>query len=405
MIRDFFLLAVNSMKKRQLRSWLTLLGIFIGIAAVVALISLGSGLRTAITGQFGDLSADVLTFQNAGTGFGPPGSTVVRKINENDLKLIESTNGVEFAIPRLIRLVKVEYNGVLGFKYLASLPKEKEKIDFVYLELKMGVKEGRLLKPGERGKVVLGGDFTSKDEFGKLIRAGSKIKLQGKDFEVAGILNKGSSIIINSAILMNEEDMKELLNIEDEIDLIAIKVASVDQVEKVSKDLTDKFRRDRNEKKGEEDFTIQTPVQSLEAINTILNIVNIVVIGIASISLLIGGIGIANTMYTSILERTKEIGTMKAVGARNSDILKIFVIESGLFGLIGGISGVVFGLFLAFSVSSAAENYFGQNILIFAISWSLVIFAISFSFLIGVLAGLVPSWQASKLKPVDALRA
>src|SRR3989344_6819396 len=104
MIRDFFLLAVNSMKKRQLRSWLTLLGIFIGIAAVVALISLGSGLRTAITGQFGDLSADVLTFQNAGTGFGPPGSTVVRKINENDLKLIESTNGVEFAIPRLIRL-------------------------------------------------------------------------------------------------------------------------------------------------------------------------------------------------------------------------------------------------------------------------------------------------------------
>jgi len=98
------------MKKRQLRSWLTLLGIFIGIAAVVSLISLGDGLRTAITGQFASLSADTLTFSNAETGYGAPGSTAIAKINAHDVKIIESTNHVKIVIPRLIRTAKIEFN-------------------------------------------------------------------------------------------------------------------------------------------------------------------------------------------------------------------------------------------------------------------------------------------------------
>ena len=166
-----------------------------------------------------------------------------------------------------------------------------------------------------------------------------------------------------------------------------------------------KFRKDRKEKVGEEDFTVQTPVQSLAAVNTILNIINLIVIGIASISLLIGGIGIANTMYTSVLERTREIGVMKAIGARNRDIMSLFVIESGLFGLIGGITGAIFGLSLSFLVSTSANSYFGQNIISIQLSWPLLLGAIGFSFFIGIFAGLVPSYQASKLKPVDALRS
>ena len=110
-------------------------------------------------------------------------------------------------------------------------------------------------------------------------------------------------------------------------------------------------------------------------------------------------------MYTSVLERTKEIGTMKAIGAKNSNIMSIFVIESGLFGLAGGITGAIFGVFLSFLVSGAANSYFGETILAFQISWPLVIGAIFFSFFIGIIAGLVPSYKASKLKPVDALRA
>jgi putative ABC transport system permease protein len=115
MIPDLFLLSTNSMKKRKLRSWLTLLGIFIGIAAVVSLISLGDGLRTAITGQFSTLSADTLTFSNAETGYGAPGSTAVKKINDHDVEIIESVNNVDIVVSRLIRGAKVEYNKQVPF--------------------------------------------------------------------------------------------------------------------------------------------------------------------------------------------------------------------------------------------------------------------------------------------------
>ena len=404
MIQDFFVLSVNSMKKRKLRSWLTLLGIFIGIAAVVSLISLGDGLRTAITGQFSSLSADTLVLQNAGTGFGPPGSTVVKKLNDHDIKLAESNSDVKIVIGRLIRVAKVEYNKVLSFHYLGSMPKDKTQLDFVVENGKLATESGRLLKPGERGKIVVGNDFSTTDEFGKKIKVGSKLNVQGKDFEVVGILKKASTFTINSVILMSEDDMKEILNLGNEYDIVVIRVNNKDLTAKVATALEDKFRRDRKEKKGEEDFSIQTPVESLAAINTILNIVNVIVIGIATVSLLIGGIGIANTMYTSVLERTKEIGTMKAIGAKNSDILTLFVIESGLFGLIGGVSGSLVGALLAYSVSSAANGAFNQNILSFNLSWPLIFSAVAFSFFIGIVAGLVPSYQASRLKPVDALR-
>ncbi|VVB78715.1 MacB-like periplasmic core domain protein [uncultured archaeon] len=404
MIKDVFNLSVNSMKKRKLRSWLTLLGIFIGIAAVVSLISLGDGLRTAITGQFGSLSVDTLTVQNAETGFGPPGSTAIKKLTDHDLKLAESVSGVKIVIPRLIRVAKIEYNKDAEFSYLGSLPEDREKLDFIYENLNTKVDDGRLLTLNDHGKVILGSNFASENMFGKKLEAGSKITIQGKSFIVAGILKPGSSALMNGVVMMFEKDMKDALDIGDEIDLIVVRVEDKDNIEKVAGDIKNKFRKDRKEKIGEEDFTVQTPVQSLAAVNTILNIINIIVVGIASISLLIGGIGIANTMYTSVLERTKEIGTMKAIGAKNRDIMSLFVIESGLFGLIGGIAGAIFGLFLSFLVSTSANTYFGENIITIGLSWPLLIGAISFSFFIGIFAGLIPSYQASKLKPVDALR-
>ena len=405
MLKDLFFLSVNGMRKRKLRSWLTLLGIFIGIAAVVSLISLGDGLRTAITGQFGALSADTLVIQNAETGFGPPGSTAVVKLNDHDIKIIESTTGVKLVVPRLIRVVKVEYNKNAKFQYIASLPPNKDQIDVVYTTLNLDPIDGRILGSKDLGKVLLGNDFYNKDLFGKQISAGSKILVQGKEFSVVGILKRGSSFTTNGVILMNQKDVDDILNIKNEYDLIAVKVANKDQIDKVAKDITDKIRRDRNEKVGEEDFTVQTPIQSLAAINTILTVVNVIVIGIALISLFIGGIGIANTMYTSVLERTKEIGTMKAIGAKNSDILSLFVLEAGLFGFIGGAVGSLFGITMSFLVSTIANQALNQRLLAFNFSWPLVLGAVGFSFVIGIIAGFVPSYQASKLKPVDALRA
>ncbi|MEK6891199.1 MAG: ABC transporter permease, partial [Nanoarchaeota archaeon] len=310
MIKDYFLLALGNLRHRGLRSWLTMLGIFIGIAAVVSLISLGSGLQEAVTGQFSTLSVDILTLQNANTGFGPPGSTVIKKLNEHDIKTVEEVNGVKLVVPRLIRVTSLEYNKVKTFEFLASIPEDSEQRDLVYNELKVDAEEGRLLESGDKGKVILGNSFTE-DRFGKEIRIGSILKINGEEFEVAGILEPAGSFTINSVVLMMEDDMKNLLNIGDEIDLIVIKVDNKDRVVEIAEDIERKIRDDRNLKEGEEDFSVQTPKQSLEGINTILSIINYIVIGIAALSLIVGGVGIMNTMYTSVLERTKEIGVMK----------------------------------------------------------------------------------------------
>jgi len=378
-----------------------MIGIIIGIAAVVSLISLGDGLRTAITGQFGSLSTDKLTVQNSGTGFGPPGSTSVRKLTSHDIDVIEKVQGVDVAIGRLIRIAKVEYKKDVGYFYITNLPEDEKEQEIVYEAGLFKMDIGKLLK-NEKGKVLIGSQVAK--SFEKDINAGDNIIIQGESFEVIGVLKTSSTFTINSAIIMLNDGMRNLLDIGDEIDLIIVQLQKNANVEEVAERIENKLRKDRDEKPGEEDFSVQTPLQAISSVNTILDIINLIVSGIAAISLVIGGIGIANTMYTSVLERKKEIGTMKAVGAKNSDILLIFVVESGLLGLLGGIIGALLGLGMAFLASSIANVVFGGNIISVSVNYALLSGAVGFSFAIGILSGFFPARQASGMKPVEALR-
>ncbi|HJX50045.1 MAG TPA: ABC transporter permease [Candidatus Nanoarchaeia archaeon] len=404
MLSDFFKISVNNLRRRKLRSWLTMIGIFIGIAAVVALISLGQGLQTAITGQLGSLDADSLTIQNSGSGFGPPGSTVVEKLNDHDLKLIERVKGVKSAEGILLRTVEMEFNQVVSYNMMQSVPEDKEKYEKFYKAQSIKAEEGRLLISEDYRKVVLGNNFADKTKFNKKISIGKTILIEGEEFEVIGILEASGSIFTNAAVLVFHDEMKEVLEIGDEIDLIGVTIVSPEIVEETAERIEKAIRKDRGLKEGEEDFSVQTPSQVLGTVTNILTAVNLVVIGIAMISLIVGGIGIANTMYTSVLERKKEIGTMKAIGARNSNILTMFLIESGLLGLVGGVVGALIGSGTALGIAAGANNFFGSNIIEISVSIPLLVSVITFSFLIGVLSGAVPSYQASKLKPAEALR-
>ena len=203
---------------------------------------------------------------------------------------------------------------------------------------------------------------------------------------------------------MTTEDIKDLLDIDNEYDLIVAKVKDKDQIEIVSEEIERKLMNDRNEKVGEETFTVETPIQSLASVNVILNIINLIVVGIAAISLLVGGIGIANTMYTSVLERTKEIGIMKAVGARNEDVLWIFLIESGLLGLVGGIIGVILGIVASKGIEYVALTQLNTTLLQVSTPPFLIIGCLLFGFLVGAVSGSIPAIQASKTNVVDALR-
>ena len=404
MIKDFFTISLNNLKRRRLRSWLTMIGIFIGIAAVVALISLGAGLQSAIMGQIGALDADSLTVQNAGTGFGPPGSTVVEKLTEHDLELIEKVKGVEHAEPVLLRTVEMEYNNRINYDLMRGAPEEPEFYEKFYESQGIEAAEGRLLKEGDNRKVFLGSNFAKKTKFGKKVSVGKTILIQGEEFEVIGIMEASGSFLLNDAVVTFHDELKDVLEIGDEIDLIGLTVESPEISEETAERIEKVLRKDRDLDEGEEDFSVETPSQVLGAVTDILTAVNVVVVGIAIISLIVGGIGIANTMYTSVLERKKEIGTMKAIGARNSDVLMIFLIEAGLLGLIGGIIGALIGAGVALGAAAGANIAFGSKVISISISIPLLISVITFSFLIGILSGAVPSYQASKLKPVDALR-
>jgi putative ABC transport system permease protein len=146
-----------------------------------------------------------------------------------------------------------------------------------------------------------------------------------------------------------------------------------------------------------------TAAQLSETVGGILSAVSAVLIGIGAISLLVGGVGIMNTMYTSVVERTREIGIYKALGAENNTILMLFLVESGLIGLIGGLIGIVLGFGMALLVEIIGKQM-GVGLLHAWVSWELTAFALLFSFSIGVLAGFLPSRSASQMDPVDALR-
>lgn len=402
MFKDYLNIAFTNLKHRGLRSWLTMIGIFIGIAAVVALISLGQGLETAITAQFSDLGTDKLTVQGKAGGFGPPGSGVVTPLTTEDVEVIDNVKGTELVIGRLLRAVEVNFKDDVNYAYMISMP-EGEKRTLAEDVFDFKAETGRLLKDGDNKKVFLGGSYSSGDIFERPVIVGDKISVQGEDFEVVGFLKKEGSFTTDGSIFMNTEPMRTLLNEPEEVDIIAIQIDNVDDIDKIAANVEKALRKHRNVEEGKEDFTVSTPQQTIETLTTILLVVQAVIIGIASISLLVGAVGITNTMYTSVLERRKEIGIMKAIGAKNSDIGTLFMIESGLLGMTGGAIGVAIGIGLAKGTELIGKQIWGTALIQANMNPWIIIGALAFAFILGTISGVSPALQAAKLNPVEAL--
>ncbi|MFH1505654.1 MAG: ABC transporter permease [archaeon] len=402
MFADFFKIAFRNLSHRRMRSWLTMIGIFIGIAAVVALISLGQGLESAITSQFTNLGSDKLTVQARSGGFAPPGSTAITPLTTSDVEVIEKVRGADLVIGRLLRPVKIEFKEDLNYGYLISMP-EGDARTLAEDAFDLNVEDGRLLKEGDSSKVVIGADYADASMFDREVLVGDRIKIQGEFFEVVGILKKEGNFMVDGALIMNTEPMRDLLDVPDEVDIIAIQVDNVDDIDRIAEDIERKLRKHRGQEEGKEDFTVQTPQQMIETLTSILLIIQVVIVGIAGISLLVGGVGITNTMYTAVLERRKEIGIMKAIGAKNKDIASIFMIEAGLLGMAGGAIGVGIGIGLAKAAEFAGAQMFGSGLLVAEINPIVVIGALLFAYFIGTISGVSPAMQAAKMNPVDAL--
>ncbi len=406
MIKDYFLLAYRNIIKRGLRSWLTMIGIFIGIAAVVALIGLGQGLRSAIGAQFGLLGTDVLSVQASGIDFaGPPGFATPNPLSDKLIDKIENIQGVDVAFNRYLNSVAMEFNKISDISFAASVPMDSHRRVFEEM-LNLKTSEGRLLRDGDTKGVVLGNDFSAEDNrFEKEIHAGDKVLINEEIYSVIGILEKKGSFIIDQSIFINEDVLLDnIRENDDEVNIIAIKVDDEKIVNQVKENVEKLLRKERDVKEGEEDFIVQTPQAALASLDSTLFAVQMFVIIIAIISLLVGGIGIMNTMYTSVVERTKEIGIMKSIGAKNSTIFTLFFIESGFMGSVGGIIGVLMGLIFAYGAAGLGRLILGTDLIQAEVSIFLIAGALLFSFLLGTIFGSLPAYQASKLKPVDSIR-
>jgi len=402
-MKDYFSLAFNNLRRRKLRSWLTMIGIFIGIASVVALISLGQGLQGYLTETFEEMGANKLIVM-PGSGMGMGMMASADKLTNKDLGVIKKTKGVDIVAEMIYSSTLIKFKDEVKPQLIIGMPAGeaaeifKEMSDFKIIE-------GRDLKEEDRYKIVIG-YLVAKDKglFEKGVDLRDKLIIQDEEFRVIGIMGQIGNPQDDSQVYIPIETAKELLDKEDEYDAFYVQTKEGYDPADVAENVEKALRKSRSEKEGEETFSIQTFEQILETVQSVFNVVQVVLVGIAGISLLVGGIGIMNTMYTAVIERTKEIGTMKAVGAKNSDILLIFLFEAGLLGLVGGAIGVGIGIGLAKGAEYGAAVVLGSPMIKASMDPIIIFGALAFSFIVGSLSGVAPAYQAAKLKPADALR-
>lgn len=405
MLGDLFIYSFRNLKNRKLRTWLTMIGIVIGITSIVALIGLGNGLKIAVQSQFDFISPDVITVRAKSVISGPPGQGAINPLDIDYLKDIEKLSSVDFAIGILVRTARFEFNDIQTFQFMRSLPSTNEKQKQFKQLNSLEVEFGRDIKVGESGKVILGSNYRNKkkDIFGKNVFVGNKVIINNNEFDVVGILKKKGSIIADNMIIMDEKAMRNLVDDHDTIDSITVKSKSFKTIEKSKEEIYNYLEKERNTDPGDEDFSVETSASALESIGSILDGIQIFVLIIAMISMIVGAIGIVNTMFTAVLERTKEIGIMKAIGAKNSHIFQLFLIESGLLGFIGGILGALLGWGLAMLGTNALSKLIGQPVRP-DISIIFIASILIGAFILGAVSGIVPAMKAAKMAPVNALR-
>jgi len=393
MISDYFNFALVGLKHRRARSLLTIMGIVIGIGAIIALITISQGLENAIEEQFELFGKDRILV--GPQGFQGPG-TQSEGLTTKDVDTIEDLGEFKYVTSFLSRTVELERKNEIKFGLVVGFPADNLEESFGDIDVQM--EEGRFYREGEKFVTVLG-IRAAGELFKEEMRVRNRFKINGQTFKVIGILEEIGNPQDDNQVTIPMVAARDIFDEPDKVDGIMAQVKPGGDILQIG----DRIERALEKARDDENFQVLTPTQILEQIGQILGIVQFVLVGIAAISLIVGGIGIMNSMYTSVLERTKEIGIMKAIGARNKDVLMIFLVESGILGIIGGFFGVIIGLTIAKLVGFAAAQA-GFQLLKIEINYGLVVFGLVFAFFVGMISGVVPAYQASKLKPVDALR-
>jgi putative ABC transport system permease protein len=393
-IIDDFLFSYREAVHAGLRTFLTLVGIIIGIAAIVSLISVGAGLNSAVEKQFEVLGSNAV-YLYPGNPFGQGTSSIT--ITENDLSNVQNISGVTNLLKMYLSQSAIEAFGektvttVMGY----NTNDGQFFIDNGYFS----IVDGGLIDEKNLNTVLVDVDF-QKNGFSKEISVGKIIKIDGKEFTVAGIVRSNyqqQELGANGFIIMPESSFTKNYPTIGPAETW-VRTTSSNENQYVKDEMLKYF----DSKYGEDSVYVITSEGLMEQVNSILSLLTIFLVGIGSISIIVGAVGISNSMITSVLERTKEIGLMKALGASDLRIMGIFLIESSLISAVGGVFGALlgFGISTIISIIGKAAGFPLES----GVSLELFIGAILFAMIIGAISGFVPARRAAKLDPIDALR-
>ncbi len=397
--------ALESLSANKMRSGLTILGIVIGVAAVIAMLGIGRGAQETITGSISGIGTNLLFVFR-----GNPDDAVrnPKPLTLQDAEALRdpfSTPAVAAVAPLIDSQVTVSAYGEQTRATLDGVTPEYFPMrNHTLLEGEFFGEEAVL---GRGSVVVLGADVADALFDRRQGLVGETVRIDGQPFRVIGVLAPKGGGAFGSAddlviIPISTAQTRILRRTSDKVDLILVQAVSADQVNAASEQVAQILRTRHRTPVGLDDFTIMSQQDFLDTASTITGVLTIFLGGIAAISLLVGGIGIMNIMLVSVTERTREIGLRKALGARKRDILIQFLTESSLLSLIGGLIGIGLGWLIGYVVGLIAA----RNGTPFEASIGLdaILLATLFSAAVGLFFGIYPASRAASLEPVEALR-
>ena len=390
-----------AMLSHKMRSALSILGILIGVAAVIAMLAIGQGAKKSIETRLASLGSNLLMVHPGSPRHGPvhmeAGSAT--RFTMQDAQAIGELSDL---VARISPSVTGRGQLVYGNKNWNT---QIEGVGVAYASLRASEPEiGRFFTEGDvkiREKVVLLGPTVAKELFGDKNPVGETIKINLLNFRVIGVLpSKGAAGWHDQddvALIPVSTAMYRVFG-KDYLDSIYVEARSADVIEQAQEAIKDLVRkRHRLDREDEDTFDVRNMADIRATLEATTKTMSLLLGSIAAISLLVGGIGIMNIMLVSVTERTREIGLRKAIGANNKDIMLQFIIESVLMALIGGGSGVLFGIGAAMLITFFAKWTV-------SISAASIVLATAFSFFVGIVFGLWPAQKAARLDPIDALR-
>ena len=395
--------ALRSLKSNKLRSILTMLGIIIGVGAVIAMVSIGQGAQQSITNSIQGLGSNLLIVTSGQNRNGPVAgeSGSLNNLTIDDMKAItQKVTTINSAAPESSTNATVVYGSQNTQTSISGSLPEYQAVRNIHTQV------GRFFNKDEvasKAKVAVLGQTVVQDLFGDANAnvVGKTIKIKNMLFTVVGVLeSKGSSGFMNQddRIIIPITTIQSRMLGDDSIRTIYIDVKSADLMDTAQQQITNVLRKRHNLKlEDADDFRIQNQAEILSSAQSITQTFTLLLAGVAAISLLVGGIGIMNIMLVSVTERTREIGIRKAIGAKGRDILVQFLIEAIVLSLLGGIIGIILGV----GGSSMIAKVAGWST---SVTISSILLSFGFSAAIGIIFGVFPAQKAAGLRPIDALR-